>query len=853
MSKRKCFRIGIAGMVPLACASSGRALTLDQKIANAWTFADSQVLATANLSSLNAGGGDVLYPSSTTGYTSWKTINSTNQSSGWDAAFFPGELWLLYGETGNSTFQTDAEKWTYPLQYALNGSDPDKGIVLDEDAGFQTELSWGNGLLYSTDSAYNGSAAVNTLVNNASYLNSRFLPEANNTGMIRSLGVPGNYSTVVWPTYANFSNSQISSLHINDASVIDHTMGLQLLFEAYDMDPNSTTEGYYQDAITDAVTSANEFVRKDGSSYHAVWYYDPTASPSLAGTVWGKGTEQGYANESTWSRGQAWGTYAFTQAYFYTRNDPTQISNGNVSLFLTTAQNMANYFWNNLPANLPHTSADYVVGDYVPPSDFNADSGEQDTTTDQQGNTYYDAAGTGVFNQDVSGTSSSKGKYVDDRFVGLGTYTPRDTAAAAIEAAAMLNLAEDEPTHTLGLQYFDEASDILGSLLTQSSTSGNGETDYFAQNTSGNALGVGLLLKYSLQWTPSSDYASAVYGDYYLLQAMTDYRVDEAQFAAPVPLVNNGQFIMSGTGTVGQITGAGTLTLQNGSRLTIAPGSPVSYQNGLTLQGTGTLDLTNNSLVITYANNAGSFNPNIEKTVRAEIINGFDDFKWDGNGITSSTAENDAANPETSPYKGDAAVGYADNNDLGNSSLPNNSVLVRFTYYGDADLNGKVDLNDFDDWLYGYTGGTDAAGGVSWSIGDFAYTGHVDLNDFDLWLASYTSGDGSLNTLDHAIDVSTLSSSQKTELLDIVASVPEPTSLGLLSMLSTGLLVRRKKTFVTATNHYRIPAGRENASQSNSRNRLGDYCALRCGHRQCADDATHRERHRFKFPHYSQR
>ncbi|MGA2583347.1 MAG: PEP-CTERM sorting domain-containing protein [Tepidisphaeraceae bacterium] len=118
---------------------------------------------------------------------------------------------------------------------------------------------------------------------------------------------------------------------------------------------------------------------------------------------------------------------------------------------------------------------------------------------------------------------------------------------------------------------------------------------------------------------------------------------------------------------------------------------------------------------------------------------------------------------------------------------------MRFTYYGDADLNGVVNLNDFDDWLYGYTGGTGTAGDVNWSVGDFAYTGHVDLNDFDLWLASYTSGDGSLNTLDHAIDVSTLSTSQKTELLDIVASVPEPTSVGVLGIAGVGLLRRRRR------------------------------------------------------------
>ena len=259
----------------------------------------------------------------------------------------------------------------------------------------------------------------------------------------------------------------------------------------------------------------------------------------------------------------------------------------------------------------------------------------------------------------------------------------------------------------------------------------------------------------------------------------------------------------NGIGTVGVINGAGSLTLGTDSFLQLAPVNAtfgptvgtVSNVKSITLSGSGatqaTLDITNNSLVITYANNAGAFNPAIETSVRADIINGFDNYNWDGHGITSSIAEADAATGE--PYGGNSAVGYADNNDIGDSTIGNNSVLVRFTYYGDADLNGVVNISDFDDWLYGYTGGTGSAGDVDWSVGDFAYTGHVTLTDFDLWLGSYTSGNGSLSTLDHAIDVSTLSSSQKTELLDIVASVPEPTSIGLIGMAAIGLMPRRRR------------------------------------------------------------
>jgi hypothetical protein len=256
------------------------------------------------------------------------------------------------------------------------------------------------------------------------------------------------------------------------------------------------------------------------------------------------------------------------------------------------------------------------------------------------------------------------------------------------------------------------------------------------------------------------------------------------------------------------------VTIQNGGNALVVPGAlsitgSASQPASLTLSGAGIttvgslnistygkLDITNTAVVIQYDSNSGSFNPATELQIRNYIKNGFDGGSWDGGGsvngaIVSSVAAEDASSGE--PYGGDSAIGYADNNDLGNSSLPTNSVLVRFTYYGDADLNGVVNLNDFDDWLYGYTGGLGTAGDVNWSVGDFDYDGYVTLNDFDLWLASYTSGNGSLGTLDHAIDASTLSTSQKTELLGIVSSVPEPASFSFLAGGSIALLGRRRR------------------------------------------------------------
>jgi unsaturated chondroitin disaccharide hydrolase len=86
------------------------------------------------------------------------------------------------------------------------------------------------------------------------------------------------------------------------------------------------------------------FVRADGSTNHIVRFDQATGEPTerLGG--------QGYAPDSCWSRGQAWGLYGFTLAYRYTGN----------AAYLTTAQKIADNFLAALPPSL------------VPPWDFRA-------------------------------------------------------------------------------------------------------------------------------------------------------------------------------------------------------------------------------------------------------------------------------------------------------------------------------------------------------------------------------------------------------------------------------------------------------------------------------------------------
>jgi len=123
--------------------------------------------------------------------------------------------------------------------------------------------------------------------------------------------------------------------------ITDGMMMLEMVFWAA---KNGGNPGWYDLAVSHANKTMQNNVRANGSSWQIVDYNPDT------GTVIGKYNKQGYDNDSTWSRGQAWGICGFTIAY-------RETSDLN---YLATARKMADWFINNLP------------DDYVTFWDFNA-------------------------------------------------------------------------------------------------------------------------------------------------------------------------------------------------------------------------------------------------------------------------------------------------------------------------------------------------------------------------------------------------------------------------------------------------------------------------------------------------
>src|SRR5207248_4087261 len=71
---------------------------------------------------------------------------------------------------------------------------------------------------------------------------------------------------------------------------------------------------------------------------------------------------------------------------------------------------------------------------------------------------------------------------------------------------------------------------------------------------------------------------------------------------------------------------------------------------------------------------------------------------------------------------------------FGGVTLQNPSaVLVRHVYYGDANINGTVDLTDFTFLAANFN----KTGGAQWLDGDFNYDNNVDLTDFTFLASNF--------------------------------------------------------------------------------------------------------------------
>ena len=229
-------------------------------------------------------------------------------SKDWCSGFFPGELWFMYEYTGDEKWKQLAHRQTILIEREkYNGR--------THDMGFKMFCSYGNGYRLTENENYR-----EVLIRSAETLITRFNPTV---GCIRS-----------WDNVRS---------HWSYPVIIDNMLNLELLFWA---SKETGDPKFYDIAVSHAETTMRNHFRPDFSSYHVVDYNPET------GDVIVKETHQGYAHESSWSRGQAWGIYGYTLCYRETGKQE----------FLEQARQIANFIFTH--PNLPD--------DLIPYWDYNA-------------------------------------------------------------------------------------------------------------------------------------------------------------------------------------------------------------------------------------------------------------------------------------------------------------------------------------------------------------------------------------------------------------------------------------------------------------------------------------------------
>ncbi|MBB6461867.1 glycoside hydrolase family 88 protein [Flammeovirga kamogawensis] len=216
----------------------------------------------------------------------------------WTQGFFPGSLWYLYEYTKDPKWEELAKEYSKKVAH----NQFHKG---NHDVGFIINCSFGNGLRLDHTEEYK-----EVLINSAKSLSSRFHPEV---GVILSWDVDKGWQSERGWEYP---------------VIIDNMMNLELLFKASDLSGDNT---YRDIAIKHADKTMQHHYRPDFSSYHVVDY------DSTNGEVRHRQTAQGYADNSSWARGQAWGLYGYLTCYRFTKDQK----------YLDFAQKIANYMLTN--------------------------------------------------------------------------------------------------------------------------------------------------------------------------------------------------------------------------------------------------------------------------------------------------------------------------------------------------------------------------------------------------------------------------------------------------------------------------------------------------------------------------
>lgn len=240
----------------------------------------------------------------------------TCENDQWTCGFWPGEIWLAYEHTRDDAFKASGnvlvESFLNRIEQKIEVDHHDMGFLYTPACVAPYKLT----------GSQNGRKAALLA---ADQLVSRFHEVGEFLQAWGELGAKDNYRYI-----------------------IDCLLNLPLLYWAQ----KETGNDKYGDIAHRHITTCLKYsIREDGSTFHTVFM-----SPETGGFVRGE-TCQGYKDDSSWARGQAWAVYGTALSYRYTKNPE----------YKKAFERVLRYYLDKLPKDLvPYWDLIFTDGDGEP-------------------------------------------------------------------------------------------------------------------------------------------------------------------------------------------------------------------------------------------------------------------------------------------------------------------------------------------------------------------------------------------------------------------------------------------------------------------------------------------------------
>jgi hypothetical protein len=235
-----------------------------------------------------------------------------------------------------------------------------------------------------------------------------------------------------------------------------------------------------------------------------------------------------------------------------------------------------------------------------------------------------------------------------------------------------------------------------------------------------------------------------------------------------------------GITNVKTLTVDGTATLHSLSDEGTA--NETSIVQNLAINGAGTLDVTMGNVIVKDSTQLVQIRDWLRTAANFDVDNTIN--RWDGTGITSSTVRDGDVYLYSVGMRSadeDPVGAYGAMTEIEGVSLDLTDIVVKYTYAGDANLDGKVDGDDYTvlDYYYSTIGTPEEPSVIGWWNGDLNHDGKIDGDDYTL--------------LDYSFSTYWLNFDEQITNPDLTTPLPEPATLGLMALGLAAMAARRRR------------------------------------------------------------